>query len=101
MKNAAGLQQQKLLLRPQSPRDDNAHLQVVLLAMGGYGAGYLGWQIRTSEDTEVSTSICKESAEDINTRKVTCVPGPGRQEATLKEHMSLAPRGRVLLTSSV
>jgi hypothetical protein len=26
---------------------------VVLLAMGGYGALSLGWQIRTSEDTEV------------------------------------------------
>ena len=32
-------------------------LQVVLLAMGGYGAGYLGWQIRTSEDTEVSNTF--------------------------------------------
>ncbi len=24
--------------------------QVVLFAMGGYGAGYLGWQIRTTSD---------------------------------------------------
>jgi hypothetical protein len=26
------------------------NMAVVLLAMGGYGAVYLGWQIRTSED---------------------------------------------------
>jgi hypothetical protein len=28
-------------------------MMVVLLAMGGYGAGYLGWQIRTSGDAAV------------------------------------------------
>ena len=25
-------------------------MMVVLVAMGGYGAGYLGWQIRIGED---------------------------------------------------
>ncbi|KAF5831989.1 hypothetical protein DUNSADRAFT_12304 [Dunaliella salina] len=28
------------------------NMAVVLLAMGGYGAGYLGWQIRISDDSE-------------------------------------------------
>ena len=28
-------------------------MAVVLLAMGGYGAGYLGWAIRTSEDGDL------------------------------------------------
>lgn len=31
------------------------NMAVVLLAMGGYGAGYLGWQIRTGTDGEVNT----------------------------------------------
>lgn len=29
------------------------NMAVVLLAMGGYGAGYLGWQIRTGTDGDV------------------------------------------------
>jgi len=29
------------------------NMAVVLLAMGGYGALYLGWQIRTSDDADV------------------------------------------------
>jgi hypothetical protein len=29
------------------------NMAVVLLAMGGYGAAYLGWQIRLSDNPEV------------------------------------------------
>lgn len=41
-------------------------MMVVLLAMGGYGAGYLGWAIRNSDDEELV-----EKAKDMHPKLAT------------------------------